>query len=184
MWNRASDFDRRRGTVMKDAAMPEHDPELVTEGIIMKLFGRRAGRVEARPALSASASFARGEWPPSYEAAVREGYGRNAVAQRSVRLVADAVGAAPLTASTPDLLALVQARTGGQGLLETVAAQLMLHGNAFVQVLRGPQDEAAALYALRPERGDGGGGCGRVAGGVPVPGRFAGDAAGRRRAAA
>src|SRR5207237_1698202 len=34
----------------------------------------------------------------------------------------------------------------------TVAAQLQLHGNAFVQVLRGPDDGAAVLYALRPER--------------------------------
>ena len=51
----------------------------------MKLFGRRAGREGSRPALSASAAFASGEWPPSYEASVRAGYGRNAVAQRAVR---------------------------------------------------------------------------------------------------
>ena len=116
----------------------------------MKLFGKR--RAEARPALSTSASHGAGEWPPSYEAQVRAGYGRNAVAQRAVKLVAEAVGSAPLTASDPALAALVAARTGGQGLLETVAAQLQLHGNAFVQVLRGADDGAAALYALRPER--------------------------------
>ena len=116
----------------------------------MKLFGKR--RAEARPALSASASFRGGEWPPSYEAQVREGYGRNAVAQRAVRLVCEAVGSAPLLPSEPALAALVAARSGGQGLLETVAAHLQLHGNAFVQVLRGTDDAAAALYALRPER--------------------------------
>ena len=38
----------------------------------------------------------------------------------------------------------------GAGVAGDVAAQLLLHGNAFVQVLRGPADEAAALYALRP----------------------------------
>ena len=116
----------------------------------MKLFGKR--RAEARPALSASASYGGGDWPPSYEASVRAGYGRNAVAQRAVRLVCEAVGGAPLVASEPGLLALVTARSGGLGLLETVAAQLQLHGNAFVQVLRGADDGAAALYALRPER--------------------------------
>ena len=116
----------------------------------MKLFGWR--RHEARPALSRAGSVTVGEWPPSYEAQVREGYGRNPVAQRAVRLVADAVGSAPVAASDPALLALVAARSAGQGLLETVAAQLLLHGNAFVQVLRGADEGAAELYALRPER--------------------------------
>ena len=118
----------------------------------MKLFGRRAGREGSRPALSASAGVALGAWPPSYEAQVREGYARNAVAQRSVRLVADGVGAAPLTASSPALLRLVRDRSGGQDLLTVVATQLQLHGNAFVQVLRGADGGAVALYALRPER--------------------------------
>ncbi|MDB5696067.1 MAG: portal protein [Sphingomonas bacterium] len=118
----------------------------------MKLFGWMAGRVEARPALSRGGATALGAWPPSYEAQVRSGYAGNAIAQRAVRLVADAVGAAPVEASEPALLALVQARSGGVGLLESVAAQLQLHGNAFVQVLRSPSDDAAALYPLRPER--------------------------------
>ena len=55
-----------------------------------------------------------GAWPQSYEAQVRAGYGGNAVAQRAVRLVAEAVGSAPLDASDPALLALV---TLGQRLL-------------------------------------------------------------------
>ncbi|HEU0043846.1 phage portal protein [Sphingomonas sp.] len=120
----------------------------------MKLFGWR--REASRPALSTSGSRAGavsvGEWPPSYEAQVRSGYCGNAIAQRAVRLVAEAVGGAPLEASSPALLALVQGRTGGAGLLESVAAQLQLHGNAFVQVLRSPEDDPAALYPLRPER--------------------------------
>ena len=118
----------------------------------MKLFGWRAGREGSRPALSLSGAVITGEWPPSYEAQVREAYGRNAIAQRAVRLVAEAVGGAPLTGSDPALVALVRARSAGQALLETVAAQLQLHGNAFVQVLREPEGGAAALYALRPER--------------------------------
>ena len=83
---------------------------------------------------------------------MRDGFVGNAIAQRAVKLVADSVGAAPLSASTPALLALVEARSGGQALLETVAAQVLLHGNAYVQVLRDGEGAAAALYALRPER--------------------------------
>jgi HK97 family phage portal protein len=37
-------------------------------------------------------------------------------------------------------------------LLETVASQLLLHGNAFVQVICGGAGEPAELFALRPER--------------------------------
>ena len=118
----------------------------------MKLFGWLAGREGSRPVLSRAGGVAVGEWPPSYETSVRDGYARNAIAQRAVKLVADAIGGSPLTGSDPALLALVAARSGGQGLLETVAAQLQLHGNAYVQVLRGGDDRAAALYALRPER--------------------------------
>jgi hypothetical protein len=40
-----------------------------------------------------------GEWPRSYEAQVREAYLGNAVAQRSVRLVAESVAWAPLLAA-------------------------------------------------------------------------------------
>ncbi len=117
----------------------------------MRLFGRRPARVEARPALGRAGSTI-GAWPPSYEAQVRDGYCRNAVAQRAVRLVAEAVASAPVVASAPALGALVAARAGGVPVLETVAAQLQLHGNAFVQVLRDSEGGAAALYPLRPER--------------------------------
>jgi HK97 family phage portal protein len=119
----------------------------------MRLFGWKVPREGGRPALSrAGSGAALGEWPRSYEAQVRDGFVGNAIAQRAVKLVADSVGAAPLSASTPALLALVEARSGGQALLETVAAQVLLHGNAYVQVLRDGEGAAAALYALRPER--------------------------------
>ena len=124
----------------------------------MRWFGMRAGREESRPALSRGAgshggqSFAHGEWPMGYEAQVRAGYLGNAVAQRAVRLVAEAVGSAPLDASDPALLALVTARGGGGRLAEVVAAQVLLHGNAFVQVLRDEAGAVAELYPLRPER--------------------------------
>jgi HK97 family phage portal protein len=123
----------------------------------MRLFGWKAPREGGRPALSRSAMGSRagvalGEWPRSYEAQVRDGFAGNAIAQRAVKLVAESVSAAPLAASSPELAALVAARSGGQALLESVAAQLLLHGNAYVQVLRDSEGGVAALYALRPER--------------------------------
>jgi len=120
----------------------------------MAWFGRKsAGREGGRPALSRGATgVALGEWPRSYEAQVREGYLGNPVVQRAVKLVAEGVGGAPLAASHPELAALAQARSGGQILVATVAAQLLLHGNAFVQILGDGAGGVAELYALRPER--------------------------------
>ncbi len=125
----------------------------------MKLFGwKSAGRASARPVLSRvfGAPWASGprlgEWPGGYEPQVREGYLGNPVAQRAVRLVAESVGSAPLRCSEEAVTALVTARSAGQALLETVAMQMLLHGNAYVQLLCDPQGRPRELFALRPER--------------------------------
>jgi phage portal protein BeeE len=119
----------------------------------MKLFGRKSAPHEARPPLSRYGAGATvGDWPRSYEAQVRAGFVENAIAQRAVKLVAESIADAPLAASSPELAALVGARSGGQALLETIAAQLLLHGNAFVQVLDDGRGGAGELFALRPER--------------------------------
>ncbi|MCG7349088.1 phage portal protein [Sphingomonas sp. ACRSK] len=125
----------------------------------MKWFGRKSlgahgtageGR---RPALSAGGSVtALGSWPTSYEAQVRAGYLENAIAQRAVRMVAEGVAAAPVTGADPELVRLVCRRSAGQVLVETIAAQLLLHGNAFVQLLDDGRGGVGELYALRPER--------------------------------
>ena len=120
----------------------------------MKLFGRKsAGRGATRPALLRGwSSWNSGEFPRSYEDRVRDGYLSNPVAQRAVRLVSEGVGGAPIEASDMAVMRLVIAKSAGQGLLETVAMQLLLHGNAFVQILTGAAGEPVELFALRPER--------------------------------
>jgi len=119
----------------------------------MKWFGRKAaGRGTVRPALACGAGAAIGGWPRSYEAQVREGYCQNAVAQRAVKLVSEGVGGAPLTASDPALATLATARSAGQVLTETVAAHLLLHGNAYVQILTDGAGAVRELFALRPDR--------------------------------
>jgi HK97 family phage portal protein len=130
----------------------------------MKIFGwKSAGRALARPDKThvpltrpfGARSFgggSLGEWPQYYEAQLREGYLNNAIAQRAVRLVAEGVASAPLLASDDAARALVTATSGGQALLETLAAQLLLHGNGYVQLLTAPDGSLCELYALRPER--------------------------------
>ncbi|MFM9934741.1 MAG: phage portal protein [Novosphingobium sp.] len=90
--------------------------------------------------------------PFNYPAAIREAYLKNPVAQRAVRLVAEGVGNAPLTIADPELARLVNATSAGQALLETLASQMLLHGNSYVQVLRDADGQVAELFALRPER--------------------------------
>lgn len=120
----------------------------------MKWFGwKSAGRGDPRPVLSRGwAARSVGAYPAGYEAQVRAAYLDNAIAQRAVRLVADGLGAMPLTVSSSEIERLIRARSGGQALLSTLAAQMLLHGNAYIQVLTDGEGRVAELYALRPER--------------------------------
>ncbi|MFM5953144.1 MAG: phage portal protein [Novosphingobium sp.] len=90
--------------------------------------------------------------PFDYSRAVKRGYVDNPVAQRAVRLVAEGIGGAPLAPVDPRLAALVNATSAGQSLLETLASQLLLHGNAYVQVIKDATSAPVELFALRPER--------------------------------
>ena len=93
-----------------------------------------------------------GRAPFDYARAVRRAFLENPVAQRAVRIVAEGVGSAPLAPSDDAAVALVSASSAGQSLLETLAAQLLLHGNGYVQVVRGGDGAPVELFALRPER--------------------------------
>jgi len=117
----------------------------------MKWFGRKAVRTTGRPFLFAgwSGTIAAEPWPRSYEAQVREAYLGNPIAQRAVRLVAESVAWAPIFASETRL---DRARLVPPALLETVTTQLLLHGNAFVQLVQDAEGLPALLFALRPER--------------------------------
>ncbi|WP_260926493.1 phage portal protein [Novosphingobium sp. 9] len=87
-----------------------------------------------------------------YRTAIHHAYLHNPVAQRAVRLVAEGLGGAPLRQGDPALTALVTATSAGQALLETLAAHLLLHGNAYVQVMKDARGRPVELFALRPER--------------------------------
>ncbi|NCP13769.1 MAG: phage portal protein [Sphingomonadales bacterium] len=98
--------------------------------------------------------FDTGTGPRSYEYSrgIAEGFLANPIAQRSVRLLAEGIGQAPLHCSDPRLAALVAATSAGQSLIETLAAQLLLHGNGYVQILKDASGAPVELFALRPDR--------------------------------
>ncbi|WP_232491678.1 phage portal protein [Novosphingobium kaempferiae] len=115
-----------------------------------------------------------GRTPFEYNTAVRRAYLENPVAQRAVRLVAEGIGGAPLKSVDPKLAALVADTSAGQSLLETLASHLLLHGNAYVQVMKDARGAPVELFALRPER------VSVVAGEDGWPAAYAYEVAGRR----
>src|SRR5437763_5313867 len=112
------------------------------------LFGRKSAAPDARPFVpawlcsdTAEEGFAR-----SYSEQFREVYERNPVGQRSVRLVAGMLGSLTIDGPT-EASALIK-----PGLLESITANLLLQGNAYVQLIADDQDQPAELCLLRPER--------------------------------
>ena len=110
---------------------------------------------KARPALGRAApwltAFAAADPPRSYESLVRAAYLANPIAQRAVRIVSEGVAGAPLVSTPAGHPALALFGRGG-ALIETIAAHLLLHGNAWVEIACGAGGLPAALYVLRPER--------------------------------
>ncbi|MCP8937792.1 phage portal protein [Alsobacter sp. SYSU M60028] len=120
---------------------------------------RKASRVAAYVALQHGG---RPAWTPrDYAALAREGYQRNAVVHRCVRMVAETAAGVPLSAfdgereatrhPALDLLARPNPREGGAALLEAVYGHLLVAGNAYVEAVcvdGAPRE----LHALRPDR--------------------------------
>lgn len=97
----------------------------------------------------------------SYASLSREGFMKNPVAHRTVRLVAEAAAAIPWLAyrdnteidghAALSLLATPNARLGGADFFEALYGHLLLSGNAYVEALAiGPRP--AELHLLRPDR--------------------------------
>lgn len=104
----------------------------------------------------------RARWTPrDYAALSREGYLKNAIVHRAVKLVAENAGSVtwllyegeaehdnhPLL----DLLARPNPRQNGASFLETLVSHLQLAGNAYVEAVT-IEGRVRELYALRPDR--------------------------------
>ena len=96
-----------------------------------------------------------------YAALCREGFVRNAVVHRAVRLVAEAAAAIPLDLAEEgravsahplaDLLRRPNSREAGTRLLESVYGHLLLAGNAYLEAVA-IDGRPRELHALRPDR--------------------------------
>ncbi|MFY9289369.1 MAG: phage portal protein [Methylorubrum rhodinum] len=129
-------------------------------GLIARL-ARAAGYAPAQKAAPVLALYGEGRavWTPrDYAALAREGFQRNAVVHRAVRLVAEAAATLPLTLAGADdahpltaLLARPNPREGGAGFLDRVYGHLLVSGNAYLEAaaIDGVPRE---LFCLRPDR--------------------------------
>jgi HK97 family phage portal protein len=114
---------------------------------------------------SAAAFYAVGRpvWTPrDYAALAREGFQKNAVVHRAVRLVAEAAASLPLVLAEGGrevadhpimaLIARPNPREGGARLLESLYGHLMVSGNAYLEAVSLDGGAPRELYALRPDR--------------------------------
>ncbi|MFW6412673.1 MAG: phage portal protein, partial [Oceanicaulis sp.] len=93
-----------------------------------------------------------------YAAFASEGFARNPVAHRCVRLIAEAAAACPVKAgggaaaqTARALLARPNLDQSGPELLETLYGHLQVGGDGYLEIA-GPDGGPFALYALRPDR--------------------------------
>src|SRR3954465_10895898 len=112
--------------------------------------------------LIAFESGGRARWTPrDYAALTREGYVRNAIVYRAVKLVAENVGGCALLVEEGaetrdrhpllDLLARPNPRQDGAHFLECIATHLLLAGNAYVEAVA-VDGAPRELHVLRPDR--------------------------------
>jgi HK97 family phage portal protein len=135
--------------------------------------GARAAEAKASRTgpLIAFQSAGRAAWTPrDYAALAREGYAKNAIVYRCVRMIAEASASVPWLAydgatevdAHPllDLLARPNRRQGGVEFRETLAGHLLTAGNAYVEAVALESDFGGSaaggavreLHVLRPDR--------------------------------
>lgn len=116
--------------------------------------------------LIALESGGRARWTPrDYAALTREGFVKNAIVYRAVRLIAESVGSLDFVLYEGaaerdghpliDLIKRPNPRQDGASLLEALSAHLLLAGNAYIEAVGLPGEGAnqvRELYALRPDR--------------------------------
>jgi HK97 family phage portal protein len=99
----------------------------------------------------------------SYETLARDGYVSNPVVRRAVQMISDSLSSAPIIVSQYDqrlesthplvrLMGTANPSSSGSHFREALASYLLLHGNAFVELVEGADGLPEELYALRPER--------------------------------
>jgi HK97 family phage portal protein len=133
---------------------------------LRKLIAAPEAKASRTARLIAFESGGRARWTPrDYAVLAREGYAKNAIVYRAVRLIAESIGALTFllyegavehdTHPLLDLLHRPNPRQDGASLMESIAAYLLLAGNAYVEAVGIAGDSGTSvreLYALRPDR--------------------------------
>jgi HK97 family phage portal protein len=98
----------------------------------------------------------------SYEQLANEGYRKNVVANRSIRVVAESASSVPLILyrgdqrlkdhAILDILKNPNPLQSGKSLLEAFYAYLQISGNTYMELVENSVGEVSELYSLRPDR--------------------------------
>ena len=132
------------------------------------LAGRAASRAQETKASAAGPVIAlqvagRPRWTPrDYGAFAREGFQKNPVVHRAVRMIAEGAASVPMLvfdgdkeADGHELFRLLQrpnAMQTGAELMEAAYASLMIAGNAYIEAVRDAEGVPRELYTLRADR--------------------------------
>ncbi|MEM0907086.1 MAG: phage portal protein [Pseudomonadota bacterium] len=128
----------------------------------MGIFGRHEQKASRAGRLMAVGGPGRPVWTPrDYGSLAREGFSKNPIVYRSVRMIAEAAASAPWLLYDGDaerdehpLLGLLNRPNpsqSGAAFMETVYGHLMVAGNAYVEVVA-IDGVPRELFALRPDR--------------------------------
>ena len=126
-----------------------------------RAFRRTEAKASQARQLIALTSGARARWTPrDYQALAREGFARNAVAYRAIRMISEAAASVPLivfaagekAADHPlqRLLDRPNPDEAGPDMMEAFFGALQTSGNAYLEAAG--SGEVQELYALRPDR--------------------------------
>ncbi|GAB5376171.1 MAG: phage portal protein [Acuticoccus sp.] len=128
----------------------------------MGIFGKREEKASRVGRLMTLEGLGRPVWTPrDYASLAREGYSKNPVVYRAVRMIAEAAASAPWLLYDGEaevdghplqaLLARPNPAQSGAALMETVYGHLMVAGNAYLEVVT-IDGVPRELFALRPDR--------------------------------
>lgn len=128
----------------------------------MGIFGQREAKASRVGRLMTIEALGRPVWTPrDYASLAQEGFTRNPVVFRAVRMIAEAAASAPFLLYAGDheivrhplleLLRRPNPSQSGASFMETVYGHLMVAGNAYIEAVA-LDGEPREIYALRPDR--------------------------------